>query len=197
MAPLVTLSEYEAVTGSCADPGRTSVLLGLASDAVRSAAGGQIISAATSEDVELRNWEGVFYFPQRPVRAVTSVTIGGVLVDPAGYRWTAGGYGRHAALIAVDSTGRDVDWSAPVAVVTYDHGWLTVPGALVTMVASMVRGVTDGGGGGTVTSRSIEGYSETIEGAPPADMSVSGPVRSLITELCGAPRFGSLPILKG
>ena len=194
MASLVTLGEYEAVTGSCADPGRVTALLGFASDAIRAVAGGQQITAATSEDVVLRNFEGVFYFPQRPVRGVTSVTVDGTELDEAEYRWTEGGHGRHAMLIAVDADGNDVQWSSSTATVTYDHGWVTVPGGLVVAVAAMVRAVVDGGGAGTLTSRTIEGYSETFEGGGAPDLAVPGNVRSLVDELCGAPRFGSVRI---
>lgn len=191
MAALATVDFYETVTGSCADRGRVEALLAAASDAVRSETG-QTISAATSTNVTLFNYEGTFYFPQRPVRSVTSVTIDGEVVDPESYRWEAGGNGFHARLIALDADGNDTDFEAPKAVATYAHGWTAIPGDIAVAVALMVKGVVDSGGGARVTQHAIEGFSESFEGGPNPDMSLTDSMRSTLKRRCGVPRFASI-----
>jgi len=193
MAALASVEFYETVTGSCADRGRVEALLAAASDVVRLEAG-QTISAATSTDVVLRNFEGMFYFPQRPVRSVASVTVDGDVVDSDSYRWEAGGDGRHARLIALDSNGDDTDWTVQRATVTYDHGWTAIPGDIAMAVAVMAAGVVSGAGGPRVTQHSIEGFSESFDGGPNPDMTLTDSVRATIQRRCGVPRFASVQI---
>jgi hypothetical protein len=201
VAPLASVESYETVVGpvGAGDRDRVAGLLAMASDAVLEAAHGQQILAATSSDVTVYAHEGVLYLPQRPVTAVASVEVDGNLIDPDSYRWEPGGRRRHARII-YRSAGADSRWTAPEAVVTYSHGWATVPGPIVAVVCRMAFGALSAGGGGVAVEWRAEDLSEKVDPAtvPAADMSITGAAQRTIDAWCGvAPLPGGVILRAG
>lgn len=180
---LASTDDYEALLGvTLTDPetARVTRLLEMASSSVLASTYGQTLVEATTTET-LRQFNGVFWFPQRPVTAVASVEIGGFTIDPADYRWTRGGNGRGAKLIrryTYNGISVDTSWSRnepdlyrPLldyernawftrdteATATYTHGFAdgTVERDLIaTAVVNMASTAMHAQPGQAVTSRS-------------------------------------------
>lgn len=161
---LATIADYEAITGTTvpASPSpirtRIQLLLDMSESAVLAGAHGQLIAEDTYTDETLRPFEGVAYFPQRPVSDVASVAVieadgtETALTDDD-YRYEPGGNGRQAKLIRRIG-GRDAWWSVAELVVTYTAGWDPIPGQLVGMQVAMVIGTMGSGGQPIASSHS-------------------------------------------
>ena len=200
MTALAGIDEYEAGTGSLEtpDPARIRLLLGWASDAVLARAHGQNIISQTYEDAVLYNYDGRFYFPQRPVTAVASVVVDGETIDPTGYRFTSGGNGRPALLIR-RSEGRDSTWGCPEATVTYTAGWDPIPGQLVAAVVATAHGTVNGS---DATIQSITPEGQAIPSYPSAvlaslTMKLQPSVCAVIDALCKVDGPASVEIGRG
>jgi hypothetical protein len=195
MTLLVSVDEYQAVTGDTCDKGRLTSLLTYASSAILAEAHGQQIVAGSSTDTIVFNYEGRFYLPQRPVTAVASVTIDGELLDPTGYRWTAGGNRRHATIIR-RCDGHDSSFRCAEATVTYSHGWAVVPGQIVMAIVAMVRSaIATDMGTRELVSKTIGGSTDQYATTDrTADMNVAGSTRALLDKLCGVDGFGSVSV---
>lgn len=175
---LATIADYEAITGTTvpASPSpirtRIQLLLDLSESAVLAGAHGQLIAEQTYTDVTLRPFEGVAYFPQRPVSDVASVAIvdsnGDETALTEGDDWRfEPGNGRPAKLIR-RRFGRDDWWGNTAAEVgfgqvgsgatelkvTYTAGWDPIPGQLVGMQVAMVIGTMGSGGQPIASSHS-------------------------------------------
>lgn len=204
---LATIDDYELLTGTTvagADRARVERLLAVASDQLLGApeAFGQEIAAGTTTAV-LRPIEGVIRFPQRPVTAVTSVTVDGtVLAANTDYRWTPGGDGQHAYLIRRRS-GVDGWWESdePEVSVAWAHGWSTIPDRVVAAVVAMVHGVVRT----PAEDIDVQSRSETVAGYQIADTyaegrgdgtRIPGNARSMLERLCGVPGPVSVPTVR-
>ena len=78
----------------------------------------------------------VVLLPSLRVTAVASVTVGGVLQDAASYSWTSDGVLR-----------RTSGWWAPyeTIVVTFTHGFTSMPAEVQTVIDRLAQRVEDGG----------------------------------------------------
>ena len=200
---LATLDDYANLTGTVvaeADEDRIEALLAMASDAVRLEAQ-QTIEEATYEDVVLFPWEGIAYFPERPVTAVGSVTVNLGLTDEkvlteADYRWTPGGKGRPAMLIK-QFAERDDYWRVGDRLtVTYDAGWETVPAPLIAAVVAMTKSIVDRQGGQAVVSTTTGPFSVTYDtmDRQSSTLALSPAALAVVRRLCHVPRFASVPV---
>lgn len=125
-----------------ADVDKVVRLIEMASGVVRREAGGQTITAVTDDVITLAGtYELEMWLPQRPVTAVTAVTIDAVTASSNTYRWT-----RQGRLYRTTVDREIPDWrpygawgtpDLPV-VVTYDHGFAEVPDEISMIVAEMV-----------------------------------------------------------
>jgi hypothetical protein len=217
---LATTTHYTAITGQTLDEAltaRVETLLDLASGVVVAAAGGQAIESATYTDEIIRPWEGIGYFTQRPVTAVTSVSwvVGGAapldLTADADYRFQPGGYRRPARLIRVVG-GADSYWSNPSTyadpelalttgesylLATYTAGYATVPAQIVGLVVALVKNTIDAGGGAGLKAESMGAYSVTYDEALPAGMDLTDRQRAMVEDLTGVDGFNSVPVKAG
>jgi hypothetical protein len=133
MAALAVQADVEAILCRVVPTGDVtfvSRLLDMASARVRRFTR-QTLSAVTADVLTVPGtWGTELHLPQIPVTAVTSITVDGVLVDPTEYTWTRSGlitrYWRW--------------WGGPKSsiVVTYNHGFATIPDDIVTIVAALV-----------------------------------------------------------
>lgn len=200
MTLLASVEDFKMITGLTdeqIDNDRVTGLLGLASSAILPFCHGQEILEGTSTDVTVYNYEGVFLLPQRPVTAVTSVTVDGELIDPELYRWTPGGNRKPAKLIRRVS-GVDSYWLCAEAVVDYAHGTETAPGTVVACVVSMVKHLIDTGGGPRALQRTEGPFSASFaDEGHSAAMAVPGPVKSTLDRVFGLDGYASVPILRG
>lgn len=156
MAALAAVSDLEARLGrtlSGTELSRATALLDDASAAVRGYTG-QELTAGTSTNKRLRARGGVVTLPQRPVTAVTSVTD--TDGNAVGYTWD--GWDRLGVVPELEAV-----------LVTYNHGYDTVPDvivAVVCQVAGRALGTPPDGSG--FTQETIGGYSYTIGGTAAA-----------------------------
>lgn len=206
---LATVADYELITGidvaAGADTTRITSLIALASSAILAGAHGQQIESATVTGEVIRPFEGVGYFLQRPVTAVSSV----VVTYPSGatttltantdYRWTPGGNRRPAMLIR-RSAG--VDWffrADETITVTYTAGWSTVPAQITAAVVAMVRAVVVNGADAPRTQTTVGPFTQSIEQteAQSPTFHLNGPTQSLLDELCGVDGHASLHLTAG
>lgn len=199
---LASRADYEEIFNVSLDVGeavQVERLLDIASSTLLASAYGQTISEATTEDLTLSPSGGVVRFPQRPVTAVASVTYDGdALTEGDDYRWTEGGNGQPAYLIRrID--GVDSYWADDV-VVTYTHGYATVPdqivAAVVFMAAAMKQTAADGGVPVVSRSEQIDDYSESVRYAEAAGVTVPGWAFPLLEELFGVAGATSVPVVR-
>lgn len=146
MTALATVEDVEAVIGrdiASDDIPRVSRLLELCSGVVRRECGQTISHVAGDELTIAGTYEPELWLPQRPVTALTSVTIDGVTLPPSSYQWS-----RQGRLYRTSYDREILDWrtwgawgsSDSAVVVIYDHGYpaADVPDDIVMIVAEMV-----------------------------------------------------------
>lgn len=127
MTALASAADFSAYLGDdVSESPRAAALLDIASDLVR-AYTRQTISAVVGDVALLRADGSVWlHLPERPVTHITELSVGGVTAPPAEYAWTADG---------------TVVWRAwavgTVVRVTYDHGYVTIPGDIRSAVLAL------------------------------------------------------------
>lgn len=137
MPSLASVVDVETVSGqpvAFTDEARVQRLLDLASDVVR-AFTGQTFDFVTNDMVIVRVGDGDLILPQRPVTAVTSVTINGAALNVAEYRWNSTG---RLYRMPFGWFGYELPWYGLEASVTYSHGYLSPPDWLAAIVSNMV-----------------------------------------------------------
>jgi len=168
-----TETELEAYTGTSIATDRATLLLDMATGAIR-AHTNQTLSRVTNDTVILPgNYTGVLELPERPVASVGAVTIGDTaLTVDSDFVWD----GRTSLLRGTAVTGVLVindgplisgrgDWGGPGAqvTVTYTHGFATIPddikGVCLALAARSLQS-PDGVNSETVGSYSVS-YSRT------------------------------------
>lgn len=136
MEALATLADLEAVLLreiTTDESPRLTRLLEMASGIFRSESR-QTISVVAGDVITIRgSWDSQLFVPERPVTAVASVTIRGVLLDPSAYTW------RSTGLLERQFASWGDPW-APV-IVTYDHGYTEIPDDVVGVICDMVANV--------------------------------------------------------
>lgn len=94
----------------------------------------QVLSYVTDDQVLLSGGCGPLYLPELPVVAVSAVGVGGVPQDAAAYAWEASGL-----LVALTTGVPPAPTYWPYGyrnvVVTYDHGYVTIPDDVVNVTA--------------------------------------------------------------
>lgn len=159
---LATVTDVEDIAGPVpsASHDRIDRLIAKVSAMVRRYTG-QTFDAVEGDVVTIRPRNGYLRLPQRPVTAVTSVTIDATALDPAGYAFTVNG---NLSLVNPTlwdlATQGSVEWLwPPVPVtVTYDHGYAEPPLDLSMVVAERVATMWRFGVDGTA-AEAIDGYS--------------------------------------
>jgi hypothetical protein len=123
--PFATAQQVAALLGA----GGSATLLARAGEAVQVVSATmraymrQTISLVEDDTVTLAGTRGrKLIIPERPVIAVTTVTLDGTTIETDDYRWTRAG-----------ALWRDARWDGPDVEIeiTYDHGYATVPDDLV------------------------------------------------------------------
>jgi hypothetical protein len=117
--PFATATELAQFIGASTptDLGRMQMLLGIASAEIRGCAG-QVLSPVVDDVVVLQpSWTQTLFLPERPVTAVTTVTVNAATY--LDYRFTASGHLIQGADMALGSA---MVWSQG-ATVTYSHGY--------------------------------------------------------------------------
>lgn len=199
MTALATTTDYTNVTGQPVAEGDTRIaaLLELASSAVLAGAYGQNITEAIYEDQVLRPHEGYCFFPQRPVSAVESVTLGGVLlVEGTDYRWTPGGNGQRAKLIRLSTEGRDSYWGYDdLPISTYTAGWNPAPGQIISIVCAMAKASVDNDGGAESNQETAGPFSESWSEPRPSGFALTASDETTLRRLCWVPGPTSVRML--
>jgi len=125
----------------------------------------QTITADTSTALLPIQVGGDGYFvllPESPVTAVDTVEVSGVAyVDGVDFSWDGASQTVRLAVVEYDDTVQFRP-TAPLAEVTYDHGYATPPGDVVAVVLSLAGRVFDNPRG--MRSESVEGYTYTRGG---------------------------------
>lgn len=191
---LATTVDFETITGRCLDVGqkaRVQTLLGLAESTVLASVSPQLIAAGSTADLVVEPVGGAIYLPQRPVRAVTSLTVGGDDVSLDDIVIEPGGRGRPARILMADGSA-----ITDTAVVSYTHGWETVPGNVVGMVVAIADAAFEHGSQAAPTQRTAGPFSESRDpGSVQAPgLSLTDAQRAELKALCGVRHPGSVPV---
>jgi hypothetical protein len=171
---LATVDDVAAVSRDVpdADQARVTRLIELVSARVQRYTG-QTIEAVADDVVTITPHDGDLRLPQRPVTAISSIVVRGDTLDPTLYTFTAGGVVRRTApgTAGAGAFGISSGWPAsgewpwpPLAtIVTYDHGYATIPDDLVSVVAELAAQSWLGGDRAAEgkIGESIDGYSES------------------------------------
>lgn len=173
MTAFATEAELEAYTGTSIDSTRATLLLDLATGAIR-AYTGQTLSQVSGDVVTLPGtFDNALVLPERPVTAVTTVVVNDLTLAVNGdYVWPGSDVLLRGSRIATPVVngpdwllGGFGDWGGPSAevVVTYTHGFATIPSDIKGVcLALAARSLTspDGVNSETVGSYSVS-YSRT------------------------------------
>ena len=154
MASLASVADIETRLGhTVANPDQAQAMLDDVSAAVRAYTGQQFTRMITTDRLAARR--GLVRLPQRPVNAVDAVTLSdGTAVA---FDWQTG-----SETLCVASAEVSCSRVSHV-VVTYDHGYDTVPGDITAIVCNIAnRGLGVDPAQGAVASRSITNYQETF-----------------------------------
>lgn len=136
MTSLATVPELEAYVGSVPDPTRAQQFLDMASQVIRNRIGDL---GAVEDDTKTLDGGSSYLFLDGPVTAITSITVNGTLVDPENYVWNTGGTVRGLNSYVFGSSIASV-------VVTYDHGYATIPDDIKTVCLNIAaRAITNEG----------------------------------------------------
>lgn len=146
-------------------------LLDSATEAIKLEAAQSFEQATTTALLE-GTWSPNLELPERPVIAVTSVRLNGVIITPGNYEWNSrqilrrglilgealgagGDLWSHKPGAAFGSVGH---WGGPASTVevTYEHGYTTVPAVIQALCVSMVKRLLLNPAG--VMSEQIAGY---------------------------------------
>ena len=207
LTPLAVPADVAPMLGrelSATEIGYATSLIAMGSALVRSYTRQQI-SAITADTVTLAgNWAQRLVLPQRPVTAVSSITINGVTLDPASYSWDR--YGNLYQLTGSslpDSSGTltgavsqlwgpagssftsyagGPSWSGPMAViiVTYDHGYAVTPAEITNEIAGMTAMQIATGAG--IEKETIGTYSVSYARSPSGGLSLSDSTKKVLDQ---------------
>jgi hypothetical protein len=160
--PLATQADVEARLGRTLTAGaettKVAALLADASAAIRSYTGQTITAVAGDVLTVDAPYTGELTLPERPVTAVTSITLDGVALT--GWSWDSG---HSVALPGGWSTQSSVTYPGRgVLRITYSHGYGSVPADVVAVCASMVLRAMQTTAG--VRSETLGDYSVTYAG---------------------------------
>ncbi|MFF1633969.1 hypothetical protein [Leifsonia sp. NPDC058248] len=198
LAPLAAPSDVGVLLGrdlSAAEEATALALLVSASAKARNYMRQDITAVADDVITLAGNWGPRIVLPQRPVTAVTSVTVNGTLLKPDAYHWDRFGNvdvlsGAAMPDSSTGSTGKmsnlwgpagsthmtyssGPSWSGPASavVITYDHGFDTVPAEIADEVAGMVAAQMSVPIG--VMNEQIGGYKVAYVRSPGGSMTVT------------------------
>jgi len=142
--PLATVAELEARLGHSVDQDRAFALLLDASNIVRGYTR-QVISRVEDDKVVLRFGHGRVILPQRPADKPTLVErADGSGAIPAVSWWWSGLGEIDFMNYALVANGPYYRHAMRAVIVTYSHGYDTIPGDIVAVVCQMVGRVLDG-----------------------------------------------------
>jgi hypothetical protein len=164
MADLFTVSELASYLQRDLDTSSATLAKESAQGIVRAYCNQEITTATNTSvklPIDVESWSYVVYLPQRPVVAVSSVTVNGVTyVDGTDYAWN--GFSPYIRLRKVDEAAAAFE-DEPVAVVTYTSGYSTVPPAVKAVALAVAARQYDNPQG--LRQVSVDDYAETRAGA--------------------------------
>jgi hypothetical protein len=167
MTSLATTADVAAIAGPVpsADEARVELLIELVSAPIVRHLPEVSFTAVADATVILRPTDGVLIVPRWPVTAVTSVTVGSTLQDPADYTFSEAGI-----FTLVDPDDR---WADVQTTIVYDYGFATPAGRpddLALVVAEIVAVKWLGGTHRVegVSSEAIESYKVSFYTTAPA-----------------------------
>lgn len=178
MAALATVADLQTFmqrTFTVAETAEATLVIDLASASIQDYTG-QTISAVANDVVTLDPPYGSYLFlPELPVTAVASVTVGGTalaLGSPTvdGYYW----YGDTGTIRYGGYRGYAWGWAPKSVVVTYSHGYATIPDAVRAVTLEAAAQMMGSGPAGGLQSESIGNYSYERSGAGQAVADVAG-----------------------
>lgn len=184
---LATVGDVEAFSRSdiAGGPDEATVtrLIELAGDVVKGYTG-QDLEAVDDDEVVLRgDGSGRWVLPQRPVRAVSTVTTWAG-TEVAEFDWTGwGSVGPPLTASGQWSTSAPYWADSPTLTVVYDHGYTVIPGDIVAVVCSMVTRQFSNPKGSR--SESLGSWSETYTipaSGEPLNLSLSGSERAILAK---------------
>jgi len=177
-----SLDELQAYVQQQVDPVTGALLLDLATAEIQGYTG-QTIEAVADETVRLvGNWSHQLELPERPVTAVTSVTmidpqVSQVLVQNQDYTWQRRGLlwrprGYSLATERTFDIGIYANWGGPdrEVEVTYSHGYATPPVFVKKICLEMAKRVIVNPSG--VMREAIDGYNTAYDRNIPPGVSL-------------------------
>jgi hypothetical protein len=174
-----TLDELNAYTGLEFDPAQGVLLLDIATSVIEDYTGQRLQFVADDTITLAGNWSHLLTLPQRPVTAVTAVSIVDtppterVLVENQDYTWMRNGslYRPRGYSLATERTfdiGIYANWGGPdrEVQVTYSHGYPVVPVHVKGICLELCKRVLVNPGG--LMREAIDGYMVAFDrGVPP------------------------------
>lgn len=165
------------------DSAAATLFLAAATAAIQAATGQDFTYLAGDVVTLIGDDDRWLTLPQRPVIAVSAVSIDGTAQTAAGWRlagarlWRYSGWGYGGALVA--NSSHSYDGRAPTAVtVTYNHGYVTIPEDVRTATLAVAADIASNPGG--LLSETIDDYtwrrSESATGTA-AGLLLAGVVR--------------------
>ena len=152
MSSLATIAQLELLLGRDVDNVAAQQALDIASDTVRAYCGhsiSQILNDVVTLDGSDTN---TLILPAAPVNGIDFIKVNGVTLAATAYKWSKKGWVRRIDGILWPSTPGSIE-------VTYNHGFATIPGAILGVVLSLAGRIQDGSSG--IKQETIGSYSVT------------------------------------
>jgi hypothetical protein len=157
--PLATVSDLEAyLNKEFADETIAEFALDIASDLVRNYVGHSISKILNDTVVLDGSGTQILMLPAAPINGIDIIEIDGEILSNTKYKWSKKGY-----VIRTDG----LLWpSNPGSIeIIYNHGYDTIPNAIVGIVCSLAGRITEGQSG--IKQESIGSYSVTYADPTP------------------------------
>lgn len=159
-----TEAELETYLGASVTTDQATLLLNIATGLIQNETG-QTLSAVAGDEIELRgNWTDRLWLPQRPVTAVSAITVDGIAAPAGDYTWTPDG------CVTIDCESQIINagnrrgyWGGPgiIVAVTYSHGFTVIPDDIKGVCLALAARIQSAPNGGAVASESLGAYSVT------------------------------------
>jgi len=153
MSSLATVQQLEAWLGrNIADEAAAQQALDIASDTIRTYCGHSITQILNDTAKLDGTGTNTLILPAAPVNGIDSIEVDGELVPSTAYRWSKKGW--------VKRTDGHLWLDLPGSIeIIYNHGFATVPKAIVGVALSLAGRIHDGSSG--IKQETIGSYSVT------------------------------------
>lgn len=159
MNPLATVEDLEAYLGrTFDDPTSAELAIDIASDIIRTYCGHSITKILNDNIFIDGNGTDTILLPAAPVNGIDLIEIDGELLETTKYKYSKKGWVKRIDKNIFPNTPNSIE-------IIYNHGYDTIPDAILGVVLALAGRITDGSSG--IKQETIGSYSVTYADPAP------------------------------